>query len=124
MTSLGTNRATIHVSEPSTLVLASSSPTDEEPAQAARPRDQLSLYLAECRALVLDEIQAVIPSRHSRTNLYDLMLEYPLRLGKGFRPSLCIAVCRALGGRLEEVVRTAAVLELYHNAFLIHDAVE
>lgn len=52
------------------------------------------------------------------------MLEYPLRHAKGLRPALCIATCRALGGRLESVLRSAAVLELYHNAFLIHDDVE
>ena len=37
---------------------------------------------------------------------------------------LSIAACRALGGKLEAVLRSAAVLELYHNAFLIHDDVE
>jgi geranylgeranyl diphosphate synthase type II len=35
-----------------------------------------------------------------------------------------MATCCALGGRLESVLRSAAVLELYHNAFLIHDDVE
>ena len=34
------------------------------------------------------------------------------------------AACRALGGHLEAVLPSAAVLELYHNAFLIHDDVE
>jgi geranylgeranyl diphosphate synthase, type II len=52
------------------------------------------------------------------------MLDYPLREGKALRPALCIATCRALGGQLESVTRSAAVLELYHNAFLIHDDVE
>jgi geranylgeranyl diphosphate synthase, type II len=81
-------------------------------------------YLTECRDLVLAEIREIIPSNRYRTILYDLMLEYPLRLGKGFRPALCIATCRALGGRLQDVLQTAAVLELYHNAFLVHDDVE
>ncbi len=52
------------------------------------------------------------------------MLDYPFREAKGLRPALCIATCRALGGRLEAVVRSASVLELYHNAFLIHDDIE
>lgn len=60
---------------------------------------------------------------HSQV-LYDRMLDYPLREGKGLRPALCVATCRALGGSLEAVLPTAAVLELYHNAFLIHDDVE
>jgi geranylgeranyl diphosphate synthase type II len=84
----------------------------------------LSRYLDECRALVREEIQALIPSRRYRPILYELMLEYPLRAAKALRPSLCIAVCRALGGRLQDVLRSAAVLELFHNAFLIHDDIE
>src|SRR5947209_425304 len=84
----------------------------------------LSRYLDECRGLVMDEIHTIIPRNRYRAILYDLMLEYPLRPGKAFRPSLCVATCRALGGRLQDVLRTAAVLELYHNAFLLHDDVE
>ncbi len=82
-------------------------------------------YLAECRQWVRDEIRAMIPKgTRAGPVLYDLMLEYPLRPAKGLRPALCIAVCRALGGSLEAVLPSAAVLELYHNAFLIHDDVE
>ncbi|MFO7177828.1 MAG: polyprenyl synthetase family protein [Pseudomonadota bacterium] len=82
-------------------------------------------YLEECRELVLDEIRHVVPTR-SRYGpaLYDLMLDYPLRSAKGLRPAVCIATCRALGGTLEGVLKSAATLELYHNAFLIHDDVE
>ena len=61
--------------------------------------------------------------RHS-AGLYGLMLDYPLRHGKMLRPALAIAACRAFGGPLAAVLPTAAVLELYHNAFLIHDDVE
>lgn len=84
----------------------------------------LSRYLAECRDLVLSEIQQIVPRNRYRSVLYDLMLEYPLRQGKAFRPALCIAACRGLSGRLQDVLRTASVLELYHNAFLLHDDVE
>lgn len=85
----------------------------------------LDAYLAECRALALTEIRSIIPNHERyRESLYDLVLDYPLRQAKALRPALCIAACRALGGSLEAVVRSAAVLELYHNAFLIHDDVE
>jgi geranylgeranyl diphosphate synthase type II len=84
----------------------------------------LEQYLAECREMVLDEIHDIVPENRYRPILYDLILDYPLRVGKAFRPSLCIAACRALGGRLQDVVHTAAVLELLHNAFLVHDDVE
>jgi geranylgeranyl diphosphate synthase type II len=82
-------------------------------------------YLADCRRLAIDEIRRLIPQASPYGPvLYDLMLDYPLRGAKGLRPALCLATCRALGGGLEAAVPTAAVLELYHNAFLIHDDVE
>jgi geranylgeranyl diphosphate synthase type II len=84
----------------------------------------LADYLSEVRGYVLDEIRHIVSARKYRPMLYDLMLDYPLRGGKALRPALCVATCRGLGGRLEDVIRTAAVIELYHNAFLIHDDVE
>ena len=74
---------------------------------------------------MLDEIRAILPADGRNTGgLYSLMLDYPLRDGKALRPALAIAVCRAGGGSLAAVLPTAAVLELYHNAFLIHDDIE
>lgn len=84
----------------------------------------LQEYLASCRDLVGDQIRRIVPRNRYSKVLYDLMLEYPLRLGKGFRPALCIASTRGQGGRLQDALRTAAILELYHNAFLVHDDVE
>lgn len=85
----------------------------------------LTRYLEECRGLVLEEIRRLLPQgSHAASFLYELMLDYPLREAKGLRPALCIAACRALGGTLEAALRPAAVLELYHNAFLIHDDIE
>jgi geranylgeranyl diphosphate synthase type II len=81
-------------------------------------------YLAECRALVLSEIEHFIPSGSASSAFYGLMLDYPLRRAKALRPALCIATCRALGGATEAVLPSAAAIELYHNAFLIHDDVE
>jgi geranylgeranyl diphosphate synthase type II len=82
-------------------------------------------YLDDCRTLALDELERIVPAegRYAPV-LYGLMLDYPRRVSKGLRPALCIATCRALGGALETVLSSAAVLELYHNAFLIHDDVE
>ncbi len=85
----------------------------------------LTAYLAESRRWVLEELATIIPSeRGKRRSLYQLMLEYPLREAKALRPALCIATCRALGGERTAVLRSASVLELYHNAFLIHDDIE
>jgi geranylgeranyl diphosphate synthase, type II len=53
--------------------------------------------------------------------LHDLVVEYPLRPGKGIRPALCLASCRAHGGRSEDALAAAVAIELLHNAFLVHD---
>jgi len=87
--------------------------------------DVLGTYLADCRRVALDEIQRLVPTEGACASiLYDLMLDYPLRDAKGLRPALCIATCRSLGGGIEAAAPSAAVLELYHNAFLVHDDVE
>ena len=87
--------------------------------------NDIGAYMADCRGLALDEIRRIMPPDHAHSGgLYCLMLDYPLRPAKALRPALCIAACRALGGHLEAVLPSAAVLELYHNAFLIHDDVE
>lgn len=89
------------------------------------PAAQLDEYLGECRDACEQEIRRLFsPASGSSGGLFDLILDYPLRGGKGLRPALSIAVCLGLGGYLEAVLPTAATLELYHNAFLIHDDIE
>jgi len=62
--------------------------------------------------------------RHPRRQLYGPLADYPRRGGRMLRPSLCIATARAFGATVEDALRTAAALELLHNAFLVHDDVE
>lgn len=81
-------------------------------------------YLGDCRRRVLTELNEIVPRNRYAGVLYDLLLDYPLRGGKCFRPALCIATCRALGGRLQDVLATAATLELFHNAFLGIDDIQ
>jgi hypothetical protein len=56
--------------------------------------------------------------------LYDLVRDYPLRGGKGIRPSLLLSTCQAVGGSIGEALGPAVAIELTHNAFLVHDDVE
>lgn len=65
-----------------------------------------------------------LPTRTPRRHLYDLLADYPERGGKMMRPSLCIATARAFGADLKDALRTAAAIELFHNALLIHDDIE
>jgi geranylgeranyl diphosphate synthase type II len=76
------------------------------------------------RRRVAEEILKLIPERRPVDSLYRLMREYPTRGGKGLRPTLCIATCGAFGGHSEDAVRIAAAVEMFHNAFLIHDDIE
>jgi geranylgeranyl diphosphate synthase, type II len=80
--------------------------------------------LRDYGAETLKGIHRYIPKKEPAKYLYDLISEYPDRGGKGFRPGLCIAACKAYGGTMDEVLNSAITLELLHNAFLIHDDVE
>lgn len=69
-------------------------------------------------------LQPFMLSKEPKQYLYDIIPCYPERGGKGFRPALCIATCCALGGRVQNALKSAAAIELFHNAFLIHDDIE
>lgn len=86
----------------------------------------VSRVLAESRALVREELERLLERRRETGYgpLYELLGEYPFREGKGLRPAICFAACRAAGGRTEQAVTAATALELFHNAFLVHDDVE
>jgi geranylgeranyl diphosphate synthase, type II len=79
--------------------------------------DTLEYY----KKLTLETLQPYFNPKEPRKYLYDLLPIYPNRGGKGLRPALCIATCRAFGGSTFSALKSAAALELLHNAFLIHD---
>jgi geranylgeranyl diphosphate synthase type II len=86
----------------------------------------VSRVLHDARERVRAELERVF-AEHRRTGfgpLYDLLADYPFREGKGLRPAICFAACRAAGGRSEQALVSATALELFHNAFLVHDDVE
>jgi geranylgeranyl diphosphate synthase, type II len=95
----------------------------EAPVAHAEP-NPLDAYLALCKEACDGEIIRIYGSGTESGGLRELILDYPRRGGKALRPALSIAVCLGLGGRLEAILPTAATLELYHNAFLIHDDIE
>ena len=72
------------------------------------------------RAVLFEYLPAAEPKRY----LYDLAADYPRRGGRAFRPSLCIATACAFGVPMEAALRTAASIEIIHNAMLIHDDIE
>jgi geranylgeranyl diphosphate synthase type II len=82
--------------------------------------DQLLHY----RDVVIGEIGTIIAGKGFNETLAQRLAEYPLRAGKGLRPALCLATCQAFGGGIRDALQSAAALELFHNAFLVHDDIE
>lgn len=84
----------------------------------------VSSVLAEYGEITRNLLFQYLPSSEPRRYLYDLAADYPRRGGRAFRPALCIATARAFGAPAEWALRTAASIEMIHNAMLIHDDVE
>jgi geranylgeranyl diphosphate synthase, type II len=94
-------------------------------ADAADGRTEfVEAMLERYRALTLERLLAQLPDKEPRRYLYDLIPLYPQRPSKGLRPALCIATCAAFGGSVERVLQSAVAIELFHNAFLVHDDIE
>jgi geranylgeranyl diphosphate synthase, type II len=64
---------------------------------------------------------AAVPDAEPHDWLYRLVRAYPSRPGKAIRPALCLATCRAFGGRDDDALDAAVSIEMLHNAFLVHD---
>jgi geranylgeranyl diphosphate synthase type II len=84
-------------------------------------------YLRETKAKVDPYIFNFLPKEHEHPEIqqcYEMMLDYPLRAGKGLRPAICLLMCEAFGGDPDAALSTAAALELLQNWLLIHDDIE
>jgi geranylgeranyl diphosphate synthase type II len=87
----------------------------------------LKALLDETRERVMGLIFSFLPERSPIAEidlLYRMMRDYPSRPGKGLRPALLFASCRAFGGDVDKATVTAAALELFQNWILIHDDIE
>jgi geranylgeranyl pyrophosphate synthase len=58
------------------------------------------------------------------SRVYGLLSPFIRLGGKRIRPALCILSCSAAGGRYEDAVAPASIIELFHNFTLIHDDIE
>jgi geranylgeranyl diphosphate synthase type II len=50
--------------------------------------------------------------------------DYPQRGGRSLRSTICIATARAFGAATEDALNSAVAIEIFHNAFLVHDDIE
>ena len=91
--------------------------------RAVRSSKFFERALTRYRDLATRTLVEVIPS-DGPSYLYDLVSIYPQRLGKGLRAALCLATCDAFGGDERKALNSAVAIELFHNAFLIHDDVQ
>ncbi len=86
--------------------------------------DEMKQVKSRVDRLVLEDL---LPKSHSIAEvelLYRMMRDYPERGGKGMRPYICVTSCRAFGGSEQDILLTAACLELFQNWILIHDDIE
>ena len=84
-------------------------------------------FLKETKKQIDAHIFDFLPSEHDHPEVhqfYQMMLDYPLRAGKGLRPAICLLICEAFGGDPRKAINTAAALELLQNWALIHDDIE
>lgn len=80
-------------------------------------------FVLEDVAAVEREIRSIIPKEPEE--VYCLLSEYVFRGGKRIRPALLMLCFRALGGKdRKSALKSAALLELFHNFSLIHDDIE
>jgi geranylgeranyl diphosphate synthase, type II len=56
--------------------------------------------------------------------LYKMLRDYPARPAKGMRALMCVSACKAFGGKEEDVLTTAACIEIFQHWILIHDDIE
>jgi len=95
-------------------------PAHADPAERGRRFErQLGAYRRRVRPAVMSALP-----RRGPAGLYELAAVYPGRPWKGLRSALCLATCEAFGGRQDEALRTAAAIELFHNAFLVYDDIQ
>lgn len=59
-----------------------------------------------------------------RRYLYDLVAEFTANGGKRHRPLICLLACEAVGGDPKKAWPSAAAIEHFHTAALIHDDIE
>jgi len=86
--------------------------------------DTFQAQLSNYRETTLAGLLSAVPQREPQRHLYAPLSSYLSRTGKGIRPALCLATCRAFGGDASDALPSATAIEMLHNAFLVHDDVE
>jgi geranylgeranyl diphosphate synthase type II len=86
--------------------------------------DTFQAHLSSYRDATVAGLLSAVPEREPQQHLYAPLSSYLSRPGKGIRPALCLATCRAFGGDASDALASATAIEMLHNAFLVHDDIE
>ena len=87
-----------------------------------QPVSDLNIFFNEVRGLVDATLEGLVPSNDvDPSRLYQAIRWSLFGEGKRFRPALVIAAGRVFGASDEELLRTAAAVEMIHTYSLIHD---
>ena len=81
-------------------------------------------YLALCADEVGELVNGYIPTNENadiNRYLYDPLMRFSQNAGKRHRPLICFAACAAVGGDISRAVTSAAAIEHFHSAALLHD---
>lgn len=97
-----------------------SSILNETATPPASFEDYLNRYADDVGKIVNEFIPT---GSHADMNeyLYGPLLEYSENGGKRHRPLICYAACLAVGGDIDKATSSAAAIEHFHTAALIHD---
>ena len=90
----------------------------------ANPPKDFEEYLNVYADAVGDLVNTYIPQgmvTDMDRYLYDPLLAYSKNGGKRHRPLICLAACAAVGGDVRKALSSAAAIEHFHTAALIHD---
>lgn len=90
-------------------------------AAASAGPDLVEATLAADRRRTREALLDHLSDQGLPDELHGMVIDYPARPGKGIRPALCLASCRAHGGSSADALAAAVAIELLHNAFLVHD---
>ncbi len=103
----------------------------ENIAAAPAPGARFAAYLAEKRPLIdaylAGNAAACVPGTPEATAgdlgryLYDPLARFTASGGKRTRPALALLGCEAVGGAAEAAMSTAAAIEVFQSAALVHD---
>jgi geranylgeranyl pyrophosphate synthase len=100
---------------------ASSEIAHSEAARAPNS-ERVRVFLVECRALVDERLNSLVPAEELEPASVHAALRWSLFAGgKRLRPALVLAAGEALGASRSQLLDTACALEMVHTYSLIHD---